>query len=294
MNEPRRDDRPRPVVRRRRALDSLSLRAAAASDRARCGGAEAEMGPGGARRRAFRCRSSPSGCSSRPSAFPSASTPTCSATWRRCHDPRDRRRADGAAPADRTRGRRRPDRQLGGRPPQRPNSGGLGGQFAVGLLLGAVWSPCVGPTLGAASLLAAQGRDLGQVALTMFVFGLGAALPLLALGLASREVMMRWRHRLAAAGHGPQDGLRRDPGGDRRCSCSPASTSGGDRAGRGVAAMAHRPHDTLLCCGLGLLQGGRRHRSMLPSPFPGHAGWDLRSPGTPRRYASGAVRTMVV
>jgi cytochrome c biogenesis protein CcdA len=28
---------------------------------------------------------------------------------------------------------------------------GLKGQFVVGLLLGAVWSPCVGPTLGAAS-----------------------------------------------------------------------------------------------------------------------------------------------
>jgi cytochrome c-type biogenesis protein len=80
------------------------------------------------------------------------------------------------------------------------NSGSVAGQFAVGVLLGAVWSPCVGPTLGAASLLAAQGRDLGQVALTMLVFGLGAAVPLLALGIASREVMMRWRTRLAAAG----------------------------------------------------------------------------------------------
>jgi cytochrome c-type biogenesis protein len=87
------------------------------------------------------------------------------------------------------------------------DSGGLGGQFAVGVLLGTVWSPCVGPTLGAASLLAAQGRDLGQVALTMFVFGLGAALPLLALGLVSREAMMRWRHRLAAAGHGLKAGF---------------------------------------------------------------------------------------
>jgi len=87
------------------------------------------------------------------------------------------------------------------------DSGGLGGQFAVGVLLGAVWSPCVGPTLGAASLLAAQGRDLGQVALTMFVFGLGAAVPLLALGLVSREAMMRWRHRLAAAGHGLKAGF---------------------------------------------------------------------------------------
>jgi cytochrome c-type biogenesis protein len=87
------------------------------------------------------------------------------------------------------------------------NSGSVAGQFAVGLLLGAVWSPCVGPTLGAASLLAAQGRDLGHVALTMFVFGLGAAVPLLALGIASREVMMRWRARLAAAGPGLKTGF---------------------------------------------------------------------------------------
>src|SRR5712692_10574986 len=54
---------------------------------------------------------------------------------------------------------------------------GTSGQFWVGVLLGAVWSPCVGPTLGAASLLAARGRDLPQVALTMFAFGVGAALP---------------------------------------------------------------------------------------------------------------------
>src|SRR6266550_114204 len=64
---------------------------------------------------------------------------------------------------------------------------GLRGQFGLGVLLGAVWSPCVGPTLGAASVLAAQGRDLGQVALTMFAFGIGSALPLLLLGMLSRE-----------------------------------------------------------------------------------------------------------
>ena len=75
------------------------------------------------------------------------------------------------------------------------------------MLLGAVWSPCVGPTLGAASLLAAQGRDLGQVGIIMFAFGLGAALPLLALGLLSREAMVRWRHRLASAGKGAKAGL---------------------------------------------------------------------------------------
>ena len=79
---------------------------------------------------------------------------------------------------------------------------GLGGQFAVGLLMGVVWSPCVGPTLGAASVLASQGQNLGQVALTMLVFGMGAALPLLLLGAVSRPVLMRWRDRMLGAGKG--------------------------------------------------------------------------------------------
>jgi cytochrome c-type biogenesis protein len=77
---------------------------------------------------------------------------------------------------------------------------GLSGQFALGLLLGAVWSPCVGPTLGAASVLAAQGEDLGTVAATMIAFGIGAAAPLVALGMLSREALMRWRDRLLNAG----------------------------------------------------------------------------------------------
>jgi cytochrome c-type biogenesis protein len=79
-------------------------------------------------------------------------------------------------------------------------SSGLAGQFAVGLLLGAVWSPCVGPTLGAASLLASQGHDLLRVALTMAVFGIGAALPLILLGLLSRATLMGVRSRLMSAG----------------------------------------------------------------------------------------------
>lgn len=87
--------------------------------------------------------------------------------------------------------------RLGGFP-----TAGLPGQFGVGLLLGAVWAPCVGPTLGAATLLAAEGEDLGAVALTMLGFGLGAAVPLLLLGLLSREAMRAWRGRMLAAGAG--------------------------------------------------------------------------------------------
>lgn len=77
---------------------------------------------------------------------------------------------------------------------------GLGGQFVLGLLLGAVWSPCVGPTLGAASVLASQGKDLPAVASVMVAFGVGTAVPLLAVGLVSRQVLARWRGRMLQAG----------------------------------------------------------------------------------------------
>lgn len=83
-----------------------------------------------------------------------------------------------------------------------PSGRGLTKQFTIGLLLGAVWSPCVGPTLGAASVLAARSEQLPQVALTMFAFGIGAALPLLAIGTMSREVILRWRDRMLAFGRG--------------------------------------------------------------------------------------------
>lgn len=77
---------------------------------------------------------------------------------------------------------------------------GLPGQFALGVVLGLVWAPCVGPTLGAAVTLASQGEALVQVAAVMLVFGIGAALPLAALGTLSRETMLRGRGALLRAG----------------------------------------------------------------------------------------------
>ncbi len=80
------------------------------------------------------------------------------------------------------------------------NNSGAFGQFGLGILLGAMWSPCVGPTLGAASLLAAQGQDLGMVTLAMLLFGIGAALPLALLGIVLRNRLASWRSRLLQSG----------------------------------------------------------------------------------------------
>lgn len=77
---------------------------------------------------------------------------------------------------------------------------GVPGQFGLGLLLGLVWSPCVGPTLGATITLASQGESLGQATAVMAMFGLGAGVPLVALGLASRSLSKSLRGRLLGGG----------------------------------------------------------------------------------------------
>ena len=77
---------------------------------------------------------------------------------------------------------------------------GLGGQLVVGLFLGVIWSPCVGPTLGAATTLASQGKNLGSIAVLMAIFGLGAGTPLVVLGSLSRATMMKVRGKMFSAG----------------------------------------------------------------------------------------------
>ena len=76
----------------------------------------------------------------------------------------------------------------GGAALARVDGHGWRGQLVVGALLGMVWTPCVGPTLGAASTLAAQGRDLGAVAVLMLAFGLGAATPLVVVGVLAQRI----------------------------------------------------------------------------------------------------------
>jgi len=64
---------------------------------------------------------------------------------------------------------------------------GVMGQFVVGTLLGAVWSPCVGPTLGATIGLAAEQSNLGAATLMMFLFGIGSVVPLLLVAYGSKK-----------------------------------------------------------------------------------------------------------
>lgn len=63
------------------------------------------------------------------------------------------------------------------------------GQFFGGVLLGAVWSPCVGPTLGGAISLASQGENLLWVFAIMSSFALGVSSVILALGYGTREAI---------------------------------------------------------------------------------------------------------
>lgn len=78
----------------------------------------------------------------------------------------------------------------------RASAFGIAGQFAVGLLLGAIWSPCSGPALGAAIGLAAEAGGVPLAALRMAVFGLGAASILLLFAYGSRAFVARKRERL--------------------------------------------------------------------------------------------------
>lgn len=75
----------------------------------------------------------------------------------------------------------------------RLDGGSLLSAAALGAVLGLVWSPCSGPLLGSAlTLVASEGGALrGGVVLALF--GLGAAIPLVAVAYASRSGFMRAR-----------------------------------------------------------------------------------------------------
>ena len=80
----------------------------------------------------------------------------------------------------------------------RLDGGALINAFALGGLLGLVWSPCAGPLLGSTLALVATSGGAPRGALLLGLFGLGAALPLVGAAYASRAGFGRMRARVLA------------------------------------------------------------------------------------------------
>ena len=69
----------------------------------------------------------------------------------------------------------------------RLDSGSIFGALLLGAVLGLVWSPCSGPLLGSALTLVASEGGVARGGLVLGAFGLGAAIPLVAVAYASRR-----------------------------------------------------------------------------------------------------------
>lgn len=73
--------------------------------------------------------------------------------------------------------------------------------FIGGLLLGAIWSPCIGPTLGGAISMASQGQNLGWAFLIMLSFGLGISTVIVALGYGTQATIKNRQNRMSGLAH---------------------------------------------------------------------------------------------
>lgn len=76
---------------------------------------------------------------------------------------------------------------------------GYYGTFVLGALAGIMWTPCAGPSLGAALALAAEAGGLVPAAVRILVFGLGAATIIVALAYGSRTAITARRDWLVAS-----------------------------------------------------------------------------------------------
>ncbi|HEU4651087.1 MAG TPA: cytochrome c biogenesis protein CcdA [Croceibacterium sp.] len=75
----------------------------------------------------------------------------------------------------------------------RLDAGSMTGALLLGGVLGLVWSPCSGPLLGSALTLVASEGGAVRGGVVLGVFGLGAAVPLVAAAYASRRGFVRVR-----------------------------------------------------------------------------------------------------
>jgi cytochrome c biogenesis protein CcdA/thiol-disulfide isomerase/thioredoxin len=76
-----------------------------------------------------------------------------------------------------------------------PRRASIAGGLLTGVGLGLVWTPCAGPILGAITSLAVTAPGSGSTLVLVFVYSLGAGLPLLAIAQGGRAMMGRLRLR---------------------------------------------------------------------------------------------------
>ncbi|MEO7392460.1 MAG: cytochrome c biogenesis protein CcdA [Ramlibacter sp.] len=74
------------------------------------------------------------------------------------------------------------------------DGGSLWGALLLGAMLGLVWSPCSGPLLGSALTLVGSEGGVARGGIVLGLFGLGAAIPLVAVAYASRSGFGRARN----------------------------------------------------------------------------------------------------
>jgi cytochrome c biogenesis protein CcdA len=72
-----------------------------------------------------------------------------------------------------------------------PTEMGLVGEFWLGTQLGLLWTPCAGPVLGGILVLAAVNHQVASAFGLLVTYGIGAAIPLLAIAYGSRT-FSRW------------------------------------------------------------------------------------------------------
>lgn len=71
---------------------------------------------------------------------------------------------------------------------------GLTGEFWLGTQLGLLWTPCAGPVLGGILVLAAVNHNVINAFGLLVAYGVGAALPLLAIAYGGRALSRRLLH----------------------------------------------------------------------------------------------------
>ncbi len=68
--------------------------------------------------------------------------------------------------------------------------------FLLGLLLGVIWSPCAGPTLGVAISLASQEGGIFEAFKIMLIYVIGASIPMLLIAYGLRSFFQKHQARI--------------------------------------------------------------------------------------------------